>query len=226
MKEKILSLNQIKLDETIYPRALYYWQTAYEYSEAIKAGAKFPPITVAKIKNLHEKYFLIDGRHRLEAIKMNKGKYISAEILKEMTKDQAYVEAIKRNIIHGKRFNVSEKARIIAKLEDLNYKPAEISKLVQIPAEKLSTFVASRMTYDMAGEKVILKSPLRHLAGKNTNKNIEYIQAPISSGQSQIKILNDLINLLENNLIDKKNKQVKIRLKRISVLINKTLKKR
>lgn len=67
---KTLRLEQIKLDDAVYPREDINWKIVTEYLEAIQAGDIFPPVELTKMDvdgNLT--YTLIDGYHRYHAFK-------------------------------------------------------------------------------------------------------------------------------------------------------------
>jgi hypothetical protein len=64
-------LDEINLDEDIYPRRTFSHKTVEHYVEALKGGAVFPPIVVQKVRdndgNGKEKLICIDGWHRVTA---------------------------------------------------------------------------------------------------------------------------------------------------------------
>ncbi len=213
--KKILKLKEIVIDKMVYPRQKWNWKTVYDYQESMRAGAIFPLITVALF---NRKYYLLDGRHRLEALKNLKEKYTQAEVLKNLSKKEIYIEAVKRNIGHGMQFSVIDKVKISLRLEKLEYSKEDISKLIQIPIDKLDMFTADRVTNTISGEIIYLKAPVKHLVGRAVIENFDNVQDKFI-GASQLVILDELINLLENNLMDLENDEVFIRLKRIKVLL-------
>ena len=122
-RTQLISIDQIVFDETIYPRCSWGWVTAYDYAQSMKAGAVFPPITVAEYGG---KFILIDGKHRVEANKSNKQKHIQCEVLKGLTKQQMFLEAIKRNIINSRPLTPQDKAGIIIHLKEMKDYPYNI----------------------------------------------------------------------------------------------------
>lgn len=63
-----MKLEEIEVDEDIYPRVQRSPSAVVSYVEALKAGAVFPPITVQRIIDDKEtKTISLDGSHRLEA---------------------------------------------------------------------------------------------------------------------------------------------------------------
>jgi hypothetical protein len=48
-------LDEISLDEDIYPRSTFSHKTVEHYVEALKGGAVFPPIVVQKVRDNDER---------------------------------------------------------------------------------------------------------------------------------------------------------------------------
>lgn len=195
--KRLVKIKEIKFEQKFYPRFKYNWQVAYDYSQSMKAGANFPPITIALYK---KKYYLIDGKHRIEAFKICKEEYIQAEILKNLSANEIYIEAIKKNINHGYAFSPKEKRDIVLRLQDMRYDAVAISDLVRIPVGKLNPFVADRLVRDISGE-VVVKSPLKHLAGGSFDFDVGNTQN-IFNAKSQLHLLGQIINILDNGLMD------------------------
>lgn len=221
----LVNINEVVIDNELYPRTGTFWLNIYKYSENMKAGSKFPPIVLAKIKG---KNILVDGRHRLEARKLLKKDKISAILHTDWDRKKVLEEAIKSNIGHGLSLSPYEIRRLVLKLRLLKYKEKDISGLVNVPIGKLEKFVAQRavsaITGEAIGEQVIVKAPLKHLAGETYNSEqleiIENSQGEISA-KTQINLLDQVIILLENNLIDSKNDKILERIDTIKDLINK-----
>lgn len=220
---KNIELNKIKVDEELYPRSQVVWQVYYDYAESMKTGAKFPPITLA----LHRRrLILVDGLHRIEAYKLRKKKTIQAEIHTGWSYDRIFEEAVRRNIQHGKALSPYEKRRIALKLRHMRYSLKDVSKLIQVPFDKLEDFIGQRMISattgkDLIGREIIVKNPLKHLAGqKFKRRDFEAIkEAQKGHVRDQIGLLKDLISLLKNGLLDTSNKKVNELLEELKLLI-------
>ena len=222
MKKDVLAIKQITFSQELYPRHNTDWIVIHKYRESMKVkGANFPPITVAKWGKT--KYFLIDGQHRLEAMKGLKEQYVQCEILTGLNKKQMFIEAVKRNNRHGNGLSGRDKARIIQKLQEMKLDVGEISKLVMIPKGKLEIFKDNRMSFTPTGKPVALKRPLMALAQTEVSEDFEEIQRPIRSVNSA-EIFNSVITFLQSGaLVLDKNSVSKLKL--IRSLINKALKK-
>ena len=208
MKTKVLRLDQVLLDNETYPRMHYDFVTKARYYNAMKSGDIFPPICVALLDG---KYYLVDGNHRLLATKdLGTTEHISAEVLKVKTKEEIFVEAIKRNIGHGKQFTTQEVTQIIITLEEWDMSVEAVSKIVRIPSDEIKPFVAKRMVsiYGDNGEQEnhALKSTLKHLAG--TTQESGLIPEQMQYSGSQIGLLSTLISLIENNHLNLEREEV------------------
>jgi len=220
---KNIELNKIKVDEELYPRSQVVWQVYYDYAESMKTGAKFPPITLA----LHRRrLILVDGLHRMEAHKLRKKKTIQAEIHTGWSYDRIFEEAVRRNIQHGKALSPYEKRRIALKLRHMRYSLKDVSKLIQVPLDKIEDFIGQRMISSTTGKtlvekEIIVKNPLKHLAGqKFKRRDFEAIkEAQKGHVRDQIGLLKDLISLLKNGLLDTSNKKVNELLEELKILI-------
>ncbi len=216
---RLLDVKQIFVDKEIYPRTQYGWQTAYDYSESMKAGAVFPPIVV----NFYAgKYYLIDGKHRIEAYKTNKVKSVKCIVLNIKSKAEMYKKAIAMNIGNGRALTPQDKAMIICKLRDMKVSMPHISKIIQISVGKIEQFVAKRVTNSVNGEEIYLKAPLTNFAGSDVPADFNE-QQKVFASNSQEQIIKQLITLLENNQINTKNNKIMNDLKIVYQLIKKTI---
>lgn len=224
---KSVKIEDIFFDEDLYPRTQSNWQTSYDYAQSMKTGSKFPMIILAL---LNKKLYLVDGKHRLEAYKQLKVKSVKAVIYTGWNKKKIFEEAIKFNIAHGRGLSPYEKRLIAQKLLELKYKNKDISNLIQVPMDKLKTFVAERIVntltaYNDSAEEsqritsVIVKSGGKHLKGTMV-EDIENIQEDWSM-HSQEDLLKQFLTLLDNKLLDKHNPKVISLFAKIKIAIRK-----
>ena len=214
-KTESIPLKSIVIDEEIYPRVNYGWQTAYDYSQSMLAGSTFPPIQVNKFAG---KTYLIDGRHRLEAYKLLKRENVVVEVLNLKTREEMFLESINTNIRNSRAFTPQDKAMMISRLKKMDFTDDKISEIVRIPVGKISSFVAKRITMTTSGEEVFLKAPLKNLAGVPLADAVIDDQK-VFSANSQQQITEQLIRLLESDAINLKNPKVLRDLKIIFQLI-------
>lgn len=225
METKIIKPSQVKIDMKLYPRYKVDYVTKARYYNAMKSGAEFPNIVVAEKKGMlgRKTYILVDGGHRLDAIKDLKLADISVDVLTGLTDKEIYLEAIKRNITHGRQFSSQEVAKICLTMKEWNMSNEEISQLVRIPADKLKDFVGSRLSTttnsDGVISQIILKSPMKNMAGTDMSGDTENEQDRVG-GSSQIQLLDSVIILFENNWINLESAIVKARVNKLYKLIS------
>ncbi len=117
-----IALDSIIFDEEIYPRTQYVNLVAYQYSEAMKAGVKFPAILLGRYK---KKLYLVDGKHRMEAAKILKLTSISATVKDYKSRLDMLKDSITLNN-HGKPLTLADKAKLLSKLREYNVPDEEI----------------------------------------------------------------------------------------------------
>jgi len=205
-----LPLDVIQVEPTLYPRSMVDWRITYNYYLALLSGAKFPPITVTKFKDY---YIVVDGVHRYKAIcLLQKFRKVSESILVEIIRcrnlDEAYVEAVKRNITHGKPLSLYEKIEVRNRLFKLGWDDKDTAKLLQMPKPKLEKIVAKRVILK-GNELVTLKAPLRHL--DSTTKSSLFPskeEQKIFAVTSQLTLVKQLVQILEHGWLAYDNEEL------------------
>lgn len=219
---KLIDVKSVITDKELYPREGWNHFTAFTYSQAMLAGAKFPPIVVALSNG---KYILVDGKHRLEAKVILKQDKIEAEVVAGWSRKQIYEEAVKRNTSHGKPLSVYERRKVGLRLRNWQYPPNKISELINVPMDKLTTFIEQRLTNAITGqtitsatssqtprkaEQVILKTGIRNAQNMDlTMEQIDDVQEGLYAG-SQRSLLTQLIKIVKSNLLQKDKKTQKL----------------
>jgi transcriptional regulator with XRE-family HTH domain len=141
-------LDEISLDEDIYPRKTFSHKTIEHYVEALKGGAVFPPIVVQKVRDNNdgkEKLICIDGWHRVTAYReyykdKDNGNAKDATVVdailwkdtildKNECLEELRIESARMNLKHGDRLSQ----------EDLIYHLLKIVK--ERPIERLEGIV-------------------------------------------------------------------------------------
>ena len=211
MKKTIKALvptMEVFFDEDLYPRTQENWQTIYDYSESIKTGAVFPPIVLAMFKG---KKVLVDGLHRLKAFRNLHIEKIPAIVLIGLSRNEIFEEAVKRNIAHGRVLSPYEKRLIILRLRAMKYKTDEICTIVQIPFDRIESFLGSNIVNSITGEQVVTKAPLEFMTGKVLSGN-EIAKLIKSQKKLNVKdqelVLMQLRDLLKGKLINFKNVKI------------------
>lgn len=139
MDSKEILVKDIETNWEIYPRDNYDLEIAKQYAQAMRAGAVFPPIKLATVENT---IVLIDGKHRLEAKKINKTKTISGIDLGVLSAKDALIEAIKCNAGHGHGLN---RNWVVEKLQVTGFSLESIGKALNIPKGELHYYLPQKM---------------------------------------------------------------------------------
>ncbi|GAG97846.1 unnamed protein product, partial [marine sediment metagenome] len=101
-----------------------------------------------------------------------------------------------------------EKRLIILKLRAMKYKDVSISKLVNVPQDKLQTFVGQRLVSSTTGDVIIdtvVKSAFKFKAGgQYSPEEIEQMEntSAQATSRGQIYIVTQLVDMFNNNLVD------------------------
>ena len=117
--------DSLTIMKRVYPRESISVELIARYADAMRMGAIMPPPVVAIIDG---KYVIIDGVHRIRAMELLSGMKhgnIKVELLGEITEEQAFEEAVRRNAIHGSPFARGDLKKIVQTFEkygrDLTY---------------------------------------------------------------------------------------------------------
>lgn len=153
-KIHVLKIKDLIFDLNFYPRFKTNWLTAYQYAMAMKAGSVFPPITVGVYKGKH---YVIDGWHRVEALKTLGEEFVQAVIKKYPSEAEMFAESVRLNASHGLQLTPREKARIIDRLESYHFGLEQISEIVKVPVDKIARF-KTKVVVGPNGQKIYIKS--------------------------------------------------------------------
>jgi len=251
MPKKLLKLEigQISYSDQIYPRAAINYIHVEQLVDALKAGYRLPPITIADVNG--EKNVLIDGLHRLKAYFKVGAEKVECEWIGKLSLKDAIVEAVRLNSAHGRNLSPFEKRAFIAKSKKLGIKNDKIAEALRMPIEKVEKLSISSISYfginleDRLNRKPIIqilhehgyrtplieelmayipKKPLQKVA-----ENLEadsMIQAQKSlAAMSQIHLLKQVIDLIDSNAIDLENPEVRSLLKELHYKIEQLFRK-
>jgi len=215
---KILNKDQIVFLKEFYPRDNPDWMNTAIITSALRSGAKLPPIIVALRSG---QYVLVDGYHRLQAYKAIKQENVQCQVLKGLSDKQIFLEAVQRNTIHGHSLGTKEKAIAINKLSKMGFSSEIISRATNIPVSNLQKFVADRLVSTVSG-KVIVKAPLKYMVSgsleRSVKQDLELLQPSISD-RSQTQIVDNLFLLVNEGLIDRKDKKLMMKLEALYMVL-------
>jgi len=211
MKTKQIEIDKIEMVEEYYPRTHERWQNTLNYSENLKAGETLPrPLLVPNPKK-EGFYITLDGWHTTLAWKKLGAKTVEADIDEHLQKSEWLSTAIKRNVTHGESLNFSEKIMNAHRLLKLGWTNSKICKLLGWTEAMVDQFEKHGAFSTETEQVVSLKKPLLHLGGKTYSTKqlakIEEVQQGLS-GLTQLHYIQSITSIIENGMLDKKNKSV------------------
>lgn len=104
-----LSIEAITVNEALQVRVKVSDSLVTEYAQRMKAGGVFPPVLVVKCG---EEFLLVDGFHRLAALRHNGETVVEAEV-RPGDKNTALTLALSSNAMHGQRMTNADKKRAV-----------------------------------------------------------------------------------------------------------------
>jgi len=211
MKVKQISLAELIVDETLYPRHKISAGNVAILKEALRSGAIFPPIVLdEKTKKV------IDGWHRIEAVRslQGEGATIEAELRSYTTKQDMVFDAVHLNATQGYKLTTWDRVRSIVLLSDLNADPERIQRALGITKEKLNKLM-ERIAIGPKGEKVPLKGSMKDFGGKKITVAQEKYNAGPGLGLNIGILLAQIIRALEAKTVDVHNERIAGQFERI-----------
>jgi len=206
------------MDYDFYPREQIQAFHVNEIIQALEAGVTLPPVVVDRKSRR-----LIDGFHRVRAHLRHFGS--NAEILATMktygSEAEMYLEAIALNASHGAKLSPYDRARCVARSEELGISLEVVATALNTTLEKVTTIKAEKFaTFNK--EPRALKRTAVHLAGTElTSKQDEYVRK--SGGMHQLFYVNQVAAMLEADTVDWENEGLTSGLKRLHGLLEKAL---
>jgi ParB-like chromosome segregation protein Spo0J len=194
-------ISKVVFEKSVYPRVvdkkgLPFWAIAHKYALAMKAGSVFPPIALAEIRG---RFILVDGWHRVLAAKELELDEVEAEFVGCKTYDEVYIEALRRNTVHGAALSPYEVAIAIKSLREKGYSYSEIAEIVHVPKETAQKWLKERVN----DEGVVAKKMVAPVKIHVTDENQRTLAA-----KSQLSLINELVTLIREDLIDWEDKDV------------------
>jgi hypothetical protein len=179
------------------------WQTAYQYSQAMKVGDVFPPILIGLFEGKH---YVVDGWHRVKAKKLLYEQYIDAVVKKYENFADMFLDAVKYNVSHGKQLSTQEKVRIIHKFEQMHFKLEQISKIIKVPLDKIELFQA-RTIMGPNGVPIYLKSVVAR--AEPSEKAIMQVDMSKLSTRTIAALFEQLIEIIRSGIFSVEDEKAK-----------------
>jgi hypothetical protein len=133
-----IPISMLTIDMSLYPRKHIDQARVDKYAAAMRRGDKFPAIVIAHVEGERK---VLDGVHRIKATQKIKGSSINFEDRGEMTRIEAFAEAVRLNGIHGKPLQRKERLEAYKRLIDEGYAPEKAELLITRDDLKISSSI-------------------------------------------------------------------------------------
>lgn len=210
-----ITASKLVLDFDLYPRADVDAANVRRLRDAIRAGASLPPVLVEK-----DSYRVVDGFHRVKAWRKAKGEDapIPASLREYNSEADLLLDALHHNADHGKQLSPYDHARALTLAEEHGLSVDDVASALEIPTAKLEE-LKTRKIGSSNGRPIPVKQTARHLAGRELSKRQEEAHSR-AGGMNQLHYVNQVINLIEGDLLDRENEALMDRLEVLGSLIN------
>jgi hypothetical protein len=206
---KTLPIGDLVEDYHLYPRAEVDGATVEQFREALRAGAKFPPLRVCS-KTLR----IIDGFHRKTAYEREHATHVLCS-LEDVSDDvDLFRRAAAANASHGRRYSVDDYATAVRLAKRLGLTREQISTDLFLPldrVEKLERISAGRG--HAPPERNVPK------AGGRPSKLIEKSMDTIS----QLTWATSLLRCLREGHVNEKSEELRSQLEELSTALGEYL---
>lgn len=192
MNIKAIKIKDVALSEETQQRASIDLDLVSEYSESIKCGDKFPPITVFFDS---AQYWIADGHHRYHAYKDIGNADIDADI-HDGTKDDAIMFSFGVNGSHGKRLTNADKYKNVKKAlsfhrtKDMSER--EIARICQVThpfVSKIKKEISNKSVVTVTTSPIKPKPAL--VAGKTEDEKYDQKEHELQEANDTIKDLSE-----------------------------------
>ncbi|MET0625737.1 MAG: hypothetical protein ABW250_22570 [Pyrinomonadaceae bacterium] len=207
---KTLPIGDVVEDYHLYPRSEVDGSTVEQFREALRAGAKFPPIRVCS-KTLR----IIDGFHRKTAYEREGATHVLC-VLEDVADDvDLFRRAAAANASHGRRYSVDDYATAVRLAKRLGLTREQISADLFLPLdriEKLERISAGR------GAPAPLERNVPKAAGK-PSKLVEKSMDTIS----QITWTTSLLRCIREGHVNEQSEELRSQLEELSTALGEFL---
>jgi len=202
MKEKISSLNR---NYNIYPREGLDGFNVIRIRNAIEAGVELPPVIADKKTKM-----VIDGFHRIEAVKLISGEDgdISVDYREYKSLAEMFLDAVRMNAAQGKTLLPNDIERILQVAKDLEVRPMYLAGALSMTAVRIKGFEPSRIDASISVQDPGIQRARSVVA--ELVKEPEEKKTDNSTGQ--IFCVKQVIKMIESDQVDLENEKLMDRL--------------
>ena len=214
LQMKMVKASELVEDFDLYPRGDVDSSHVASLAEALLAGEEVPPILADKKTKR-----IADGFHRRRAFIKNGGPdALVPVVFKDYASDaDLFLDAMEHNSGHGRRLTSVDAVRSATKAKAFGLDDIVIAKALKMTIERVGALVIDR-TAKCGAVTVPLKQTIRHMAGKKLSKPQQEANRKLS-GMNQVFYVNQIVTLIENDLLDKENEDLMLRLQVLQGLL-------
>jgi hypothetical protein len=208
---RTIPINELVEDYRLYPRSEVDGATVEQFREALRAGAKFPPIRVCS-KTLR----IIDGFHRKTAYRREKATHVLCALEEVQDDIDLFRRAAAANASHGRRYSVDDYATAVRLAKRLGLTREQISSDLLLPldrVEKLERISAGR------GAPAPLERNVPKPKPEKPSKLVEKSMDTIS----QLTWTTSLLRCIREGRVNEKSEELHARLEELSVVLGEYL---
>jgi len=204
MKTTEVPIGLIIVDETLYPRHKISGGNVARLQEALRAGAKLPPVVLDAVTKK-----VVDGWHRIEAVRRLYGEEakITAELRSYASQQEMFIDAVALNDSQGLKLTGWDRVRSIMRLMELGAEEAKIRATLNITEEKLRKLM-QRIANGPDGEKVALKGSMKGFGGTKLTPEQTRFNAGPAPGLNITAMLAQIVRALEAEAVDAEDPKI------------------
>jgi len=206
------------LDYNLYPRSNVDRHNVIMLKDAIATGSILPPVKVDKKSKR-----VTDGFHRTIAVlETNENGEIDVIECAYKNEREMFLDAMRLNAQHGAKLDPHDRNHCVLISERLKIPIELVAGALHMPTDKLANLRDTRTAKTAGGLSVPLKQTIKHMAGQKLTVAQQKANER-SSGMNQVFYVNQLVDLIENDLLDKENEKLLERLRHLSGLLESLL---
>ncbi len=207
------------LDYTLYPRSSVDNYHVNEILEARRAGIEMPPVVIDRASKR-----VADGFHRiLAALKDDPDAEI--DVVEKTYKDDAalFLDAMRYNSAHGCGLDKHDRTHCALVAEHLHIPADAVAGALCMSVDKLGALRTGRTATDKtSGLTIPIKQTFKHMHGKKLSKE-QLAANDRSSGMNQTFYVNQIIDMIEADLLNKDDEKLLGRLRHLHELLGSML---
>jgi len=207
-----LPITDLVEDYHLYPRSEVDGSTVEQFREALRAGAKFPPLRVCS-KSLR----IIDGFHRKTAYEREGATHALCSLEDVVDDIDLFRRAAAANASHGRRYSVDDYATAVRLAKRLGLTREQISSDLLLPLERVEKLerISAGRGHGHAAPKRNVPKPRPPKTSKLVEKSMDTI--------SQLTWATSLLRCLREGHLNDRSEELRAQLEELSTALGEYL---